>query len=194
MDADPKAKQALPWAAKADHEPCRLTLEPWRLTLETWRLTLDVQVHPGAMGANYVALDTHLGALRLTLEPWVLTMEPWMLTLEPRMLTLQPRMLTLKAWRVTLESWRLIQKKTFTESNPTPVSAVWMNKSILLQVYVRNVINFFFLSLKVLSSEMDPANIRLIRQIFIKGRGAAFFQKNPPVPHCLKALQRFRAT
>jgi hypothetical protein len=28
------------------------------------------------------------------------------------------------------------------------------------------------LSLKVLSSEMDPAEIRLIRQVFIKERGA----------------------
>ncbi len=34
-------------------------------------------------------------------------------------------------------------------------------------------------SLKVLSSEMDPAEIRLIRQIFIKGSVAQAFQKNP---------------
>ncbi len=42
--------------------------------------------------------------------------------------------------------------------------------------------------LKVLSSEMDPAEIRLILQIFIKGRGAAAFQKNSHGPHCVKTL------
>jgi hypothetical protein len=40
--------------------------------------------------------------------------------------------------------------------------------------------------LKVLSSEMDPAEIRLIRWIFIKGSKA--FYKNPPTPHPPRAL------
>ncbi len=42
--------------------------------------------------------------------------------------------------------------------------------------------------LKVLTSEIDPAESRLILQIFIKGRVAAGFQKNPPVPHRVRAL------
>jgi hypothetical protein len=42
--------------------------------------------------------------------------------------------------------------------------------------------------LKVLSSEMDTAEIRLIRKVVIKERGAAFFKKNPPAPHLLRAL------
>jgi hypothetical protein len=32
-----------------------------------------------------------------------------------------------------------------------------------------------FITLKVLSSEMDPAEIRLILKVFIKGRGAEIF-------------------
>ncbi len=36
------------------------------------------------------------------------------------------------------------------------------------------------LHLKVLSSEMDLAEIRLIREIFIKGSVAEAFKKNPP--------------
>jgi hypothetical protein len=35
--------------------------------------------------------------------------------------------------------------------------------------------------LKVLSSEMDPAKIRLIRKVVIKERGPEGFQKNLPV-------------
>ena len=42
---------------------------------------------------------------------------------------------------------------------------------------------------KVLPSEMDPAEIRLLRQVIIKGRGAEGFQKNPPAPHPPRALQ-----
>ncbi len=42
--------------------------------------------------------------------------------------------------------------------------------------------------LKVLSSEMDPVEIRLIRYMFINGSVAAGFQKNPPVPHRVRAL------
>jgi hypothetical protein len=35
---------------------------------------------------------------------------------------------------------------------------------------------------------MDPAEIRLIREDFIRGNVAAGFQKNPPVPHRVRAL------
>jgi hypothetical protein len=44
------------------------------------------------------------------------------------------------------------------------------------------------LFLKVLSSEMDPAEIGLNRQVVIKERGAEVYWKNPPTPHPLKAL------
>ena len=43
-------------------------------------------------------------------------------------------------------------------------------------------------SLKVLSSEIDPAEIRLIRQAFLKGIVAWVFLQNSPVPHRLRAL------
>jgi hypothetical protein len=43
-------------------------------------------------------------------------------------------------------------------------------------------------TLKELSSEMDPAEIRLIRQVIIEERGAEVFRKNPPVPHPVRAL------
>jgi hypothetical protein len=36
--------------------------------------------------------------------------------------------------------------------------------------------------LKVLSSEMDPVEIRLIRKVFIKGRGAEVVRKIRPSP------------
>ncbi len=49
------------------------------------------------------------------------------------------------------------------------------------------------ISLKVLSSEMDPAEIRLIQKIFIKGAVVFFIYKNPPVPQPVRALYRFRA-
>jgi hypothetical protein len=49
------------------------------------------------------------------------------------------------------------------------------------------------MNLKVLSSEMDPAEIRLIRQIFIKGSVMGAFYKNPPTPHPPRALQSIRA-
>ncbi len=39
------------------------------------------------------------------------------------------------------------------------------------------------ISLKVLSSEKDPAEIRLIRQIFLKGSVAWVFEQNSPVPN-----------
>ncbi len=39
--------------------------------------------------------------------------------------------------------------------------------------------------LKELSSKMDPAEISLIRYVFIKERG---FQKNPPIPYPVRAL------
>ncbi len=41
--------------------------------------------------------------------------------------------------------------------------------------------------LKVLSSDMDPAEIR-----FIQGR-SGFLKKNPPVPHPERTLYRFHA-
>ncbi len=37
--------------------------------------------------------------------------------------------------------------------------------------------------IKVLSSEMDPAEIRLIRQVVIKERGTEVFRKNLPIVH-----------
>jgi hypothetical protein len=40
---------------------------------------------------------------------------------------------------------------------------------------------------------MDPAEIRLIREVFIKERGAEGFYKNLPAPHPLRALQIIRA-
>jgi hypothetical protein len=40
----------------------------------------------------------------------------------------------------------------------------------------------------VLSSEMDPAEIRLIRKVVIEERGEEMFWKNPPAPHPLRAL------
>ncbi len=43
--------------------------------------------------------------------------------------------------------------------------------------------------LKVLSSKMDPAEIR-----FIKERDAEGFQKTPPVPHPPRALQTIKVT
>jgi hypothetical protein len=46
----------------------------------------------------------------------------------------------------------------------------------------------FHLGLKVLSSEMDPAEIRFIRKAFVKEKGADVFRKNPPVPHPVRAL------
>jgi hypothetical protein len=42
--------------------------------------------------------------------------------------------------------------------------------------------------LKVLPSEMDTAEIRLLRKVVIKERGAEVFWKNPPAPHPLRAL------
>jgi hypothetical protein len=57
-------------------------------------------------------------------------------------------------------------------------------------------VDFFFLlsnNLKVLSSKMDPAEIRLIREVFIKERGAEGFYKNLPAPYPLRALQSIRA-
>ncbi len=45
--------------------------------------------------------------------------------------------------------------------------------------------------LKVLSSEMDSAEIRLIRLIFIKGRGAAVL-KNSSVPHPVRGWEPFK--
>ncbi len=44
------------------------------------------------------------------------------------------------------------------------------------------------LNLKVLSSEMDQAESRLIRYAFLKGNVTAGFLKNPPVPHRVRAL------
>ncbi len=41
---------------------------------------------------------------------------------------------------------------------------------------------------KGIASEMDLAEIRLIRKVVIKERGTAVFQKNPPAPHPLRAL------
>jgi hypothetical protein len=41
--------------------------------------------------------------------------------------------------------------------------------------------------LKPLSSEMDPADIRLIYKVFIKERGAEVLQKNPAVPNFLES-------
>jgi hypothetical protein len=37
-------------------------------------------------------------------------------------------------------------------------------------------------SLKVLSSEMDPAEIRFFKKVFIKERGAVVFKKIRPSP------------
>jgi hypothetical protein len=48
-------------------------------------------------------------------------------------------------------------------------------------------------TLKILSSEMDLAERRLIRYVVIKERGVVVFYKNPPVPHPLGALYRSRA-
>jgi hypothetical protein len=42
--------------------------------------------------------------------------------------------------------------------------------------------------LKVLSREMDPAEIRLIWWDVVKERGAEVFWKNSPVPHPVRAL------
>ncbi len=42
--------------------------------------------------------------------------------------------------------------------------------------------------LKVLYSEMDPAEIRLIQYVIIKERGVEVFWKNMPAPHPLRAL------
>jgi len=42
--------------------------------------------------------------------------------------------------------------------------------------------------LKVLPSEMDKAEIRLLRKVVIKERGAEVFWKNPPAPHPLRAF------
>jgi hypothetical protein len=42
--------------------------------------------------------------------------------------------------------------------------------------------------LKVLSSEMDPAEIRFIRKAFINGRSAEVFRKNLPFSHPATAL------
>ncbi len=47
--------------------------------------------------------------------------------------------------------------------------------------------------LKVLSSEMDPVEIRLIRLVFIKERGPEGFQKNLPALHPPRALQSIRS-
>jgi hypothetical protein len=41
---------------------------------------------------------------------------------------------------------------------------------------------------KVLSSEMDLAEIRLILKVVIKERGAEVFRKNPPIPHPVRSL------
>ena len=43
-------------------------------------------------------------------------------------------------------------------------------------------------SLKVLSGEKDPAEIRLIRQIFLEGSVAWVFEQNSPVPDFVRAL------
>jgi hypothetical protein len=44
-------------------------------------------------------------------------------------------------------------------------------------------------NLKVLSSKMDPAEIRLIQYVFIKERGTEGFYKNTPAPHPLRVLK-----
>jgi hypothetical protein len=41
--------------------------------------------------------------------------------------------------------------------------------------------------LKILFSEMDPAEVRLARVVIIE-RGAKVFRKNPRVPHLVRAL------
>jgi hypothetical protein len=45
-----------------------------------------------------------------------------------------------------------------------------------------------FECLKVLSSEMDPAQITLIRLVVIKERGVVALQKIPPILHPVRAL------
>jgi hypothetical protein len=48
-------------------------------------------------------------------------------------------------------------------------------------------------TVKPLSSEMDPAEIRLTRKVVIKERRRRFFEKNQPVPNSLRALQSYSA-
>jgi hypothetical protein len=48
--------------------------------------------------------------------------------------------------------------------------------------------DYLLLKLKVLSSEMDPAEIRFIPKVVIKEKGAEVFRQNLPVPHPVRAL------
>ncbi len=58
---------------------------------------------------------------------------------------------------------------------------------LLRAVSILNTI-LYKIRLKVLSSEMDPAESRLIRKVVLKEKGVAVFKKNPPAPHPLRAL------
>jgi hypothetical protein len=40
---------------------------------------------------------------------------------------------------------------------------------------------------------MDPAEIGLIRYVFIKGRVVEVLRKNPPIPHLVSSLQSYCA-
>ncbi len=46
--------------------------------------------------------------------------------------------------------------------------------------------------LKILSCEMDPSEIRLLRYIVVKERCAEVYRKNPPVPHPVRVLKSYR--
>jgi hypothetical protein len=78
-----------------------------------------MEANYGALGAHHGAMDAHSG----TVDAY-----PAAKDAHPKGMEGHPGVMEAH-----------IEKK-FTESNPTPVSAVWMEKSILLQVYVRNVI------------------------------------------------------
>ncbi len=64
---------------------------------------------------------------------------------------------------------------------------VWVRTYNYLQYKYTHEIYMGNPTLKVLSSEMNPAEIRLILQKIIKGNIAAGFQKNPPVSHRVRA-------
>jgi hypothetical protein len=57
--------------------------------------------------------------------------------------------------------------------------------SLLIFLHCIHILRFY---LKVLSSEMDPAEIKLIQTVVIKERGKSIFKKNSPAPHHLRAL------
>ncbi len=56
-------------------------------------------------------------------------------------------------------------------------TAIFRHTNMYFFAFIKGILNFSSIFLKVLSSEMDPAEIMFIRKVFIKERGAEVFRK-----------------